>query len=44
MNRIKFQVWSHDQQRWRTAYVKPDLLYANYARFHELGYTVRYFP
>ena len=29
MNRIKFQVWSGTQQRWRTVYVKADMLRPN---------------
>lgn len=40
-NRIKFQVWSDVQRRWRTAYVHPDKLQDNIEAMCALGYTVR---
>jgi hypothetical protein len=40
--RIKFQVWSETQGRWRTAYCKPELLQQNYRLFTNYGFTVRY--
>lgn len=40
-NRIKFQVWSDDQQRWKTAYVRVDMLYANLVLMRSHGLKVR---
>lgn len=41
--RHKFQVWSTAQQRWRTAYCRPDALTHNVRLFHAYGHIVRYF-
>lgn len=39
--RIKFQVWSETQQRWRTAYCKPELLTHNAGLFRIYNFRVR---
>ena len=39
--RFKFEVWSPEQQQWRVAYVKPELVRLNLERMMDLGYVVR---
>lgn len=41
MNRIKFQVWSDDQQRWRTVYVQSDKLRDNVVLLRAYGMKFR---
>jgi hypothetical protein len=41
VDRIKLQVWSVDQQRWRTVYVRKDLLLGNVVLLHTYGFKVR---
>lgn len=38
--RVKFQVWSVKQWRWRTAYVKRELLEENIRLFRSYGFAV----
>lgn len=42
--RYKFQVWSDAQQRWRTAYCKPDMLASNCEWFSHYGFQTRWHP
>lgn len=39
--RVKFQVWSYRQIRWRTAYCRPELLIKNRILFNSYGFMVR---
>lgn len=39
--RVKFQVWSDVQKRWRTAYCRPELLFQNTYLFMSMGFKVR---
>jgi mannose/fructose/N-acetylgalactosamine-specific phosphotransferase system component IID len=39
--RIKFEVWSPEQKRWRVAYVRPELAAINYERMRAMGYLIR---
>lgn len=39
--RIKFQVWSESQQRWRTVYVVPDKLRQNVILLSSYGFKSR---
>lgn len=40
-NRVKFQVWSERQQRWRTAYVPIPMLHGNLLLMRIHGLKVR---
>jgi hypothetical protein len=41
IDRIKFQVWSPAQERWRTAYCRAELLQQNITLFTVYGFRVR---
>jgi hypothetical protein len=42
IGRIKFQVWSPVQKKWRTAYVKRDKLAENIRLLNIYGFSVRW--
>lgn len=40
-DRIKFQVWSEDFQRWKTVYVRQDMLMTNVTLLRSYGIKFR---
>jgi hypothetical protein len=43
-DRIKLQVWSEAQYRWRTVYVLPIMLAVNLIALRQHGFTYRVLP